>query len=117
MKKLFPLIVLLLAVGIAASALRPLKNPGAFDVIGFGKLPVLVNGRINPIDTVARCSLLQIQGRQPVSRPDGHDLLPIESLLDGVFRPNLADAYQTFEIVNPDLLAIFNLKTEEGQGG
>ena len=117
MKKLFPLLVLLLAVGFAVSTLRPPKNPGDFDVNGFGRLPVLVNGRIKPLDTVARSSLLQLQGRQPVTTPDQHSLIPIEWLLDVAFRPELADTYQTFEIVNPDLLAIFNLKTEDGQGG
>ena len=32
----------------------------------FGKLPVLLNGRVQPLDSVARNSLLQIRGTQSV---------------------------------------------------
>jgi ABC-type transport system involved in cytochrome c biogenesis permease subunit len=129
MKKFLPLIVLLLAAAFVGSkVLRPPQNPGAFDVVGFSRLPVLVNGRLKPLDTVARSSLLQLQGRQPVTAPEvaaaaggeakpARALQPIEWLLDVCFRPELADTYQTFEIVNPDLLAIFSLRTEDGQGG
>ncbi len=116
MKKLFPILVLLLAVGYSLSTLRTPKNPADFDVNGFGRLPILVNGRIKPLDTVARSSLLQLQGRQPVTTPDDRKLQPIEWLLDVSFRQELADTYQTFEIVHPDLLALFGLSMEDGQG-
>ncbi len=116
MKKFLPILVLLLAVGYSASTLRAPKNPAAFDVNGFGGLPVLVNGRIKPLDTVARSSLLQLQGRQTVTTPDQRGLQPIEWLLDVGFKPELADTYQTFEIVHPDLLALFSLTMADGQG-
>ncbi|MEY4006430.1 MAG: hypothetical protein RLZZ221_2526, partial [Verrucomicrobiota bacterium] len=74
------------------------------------------SGRLKPLDTVARSSLLQLQGRQTVTTPDGRRLQPAEWLLDVAFRPNLADAYQHFEIVNPDVLAIFELRATDGQG-
>ena len=69
MKKLVPLLALVFAVVFAAKSLRPPKNETAFDVVGFSKLPVLVNGRLKPLDTVARSSLLQLQARQRVSSP------------------------------------------------
>jgi len=116
MKRFLPIAALLLAVAYVASTLRPPANPGAFDINAFGCLPVLVNGRLKPLDTVARSSLLQLQGRQTVTTPDGRRLQPAEWLLDVAFRPNLADAYQHFEIVNPDVLAIFELRSTDGQG-
>ncbi len=116
MKKFFPLLVLALAVAFIGNTLRPPRNPAAIDVNGFGRLPVLVNGRIKPFDTVARSSLLQLQGRQSVSTPEKRKLQPIEWLLDVFFRPELADTYQHFEIVHPDVLAIFSLKAQDGQG-
>ncbi len=116
MKRFLPIAALLLAVAYVASTLRPPANPGAFDINAFGRLPVLVNGRLKPLDTVARSSLLQLQGRQTVTTPDGRRLQPAEWLLDVAFRPNLADAYQHFEIVNPDVLAIFELRSTDGQG-
>ncbi len=115
MKKLLPWLVLLMAVGyVVSKSLRAPKNPAAFDVVGFSRLPVLVNGRLKPLDTVARSSLLQLQGRQSVETPDGRKPTPIEWLLDTCYRADLADTYKTFEIVNPDLLAVFDLKVEDG---
>ncbi len=116
MKKFLPLAVLVLAVAFIGNSLRAPRNPAAFDIHGFGRLPVLVNGRIKPLDTVARSSLLQLQGRQSVTTPDQRRLQPIEWMLDVAFRPELADTYQHFEIVHPDVLAIFDLKTQDGQG-
>jgi ABC-type transport system involved in cytochrome c biogenesis permease subunit len=116
MKKYLPLLGLALALLYVGSTLRAPKNPAAFDVNGFGRLPVLVNGRIKPLDTVARSSLLQLQGRQSVTTPEGKRLQPIEWLLDVAFRTEAADTYQHFEIVHPDVLAIFDLKIQDGQG-
>ena len=117
MKKFLPILVLLLTVGFVASKARAPKNPGAFDVNGFGQLPILVNGRLKPLDTLARSSLLQFQSKQYVVTPDGSTPSPIEWLLDVFFRPERADTYKTFEIVHPEVMAIFNLKKEDGRDG
>jgi ABC-type transport system involved in cytochrome c biogenesis permease subunit len=122
MKKYLPLLALLLALAMVAGSLVTPKNPGKFDVTGFGRLPVLANGRIKPLDTVARTSLLAIcnaaynsptRGTNFIFTPDGRKLAPIEWLLDVVFRPTLADTYQVIVIDNPDVLSIFNLKQED----
>jgi len=68
------------------------------------------------MDTVARTSLLQLQGRQRVATPEGETLAPIEWLLEVQFRPEKADALRTFEIVHPDLLTLFNLTMADGDG-
>src|SRR5215203_5566151 len=115
MKKLVPLLALIFAVVFAAKSLRSPKNETAFDVVGFSKLPVLVNGRLKPLDTVARSSLLQLQSRQRVSSPTVSEPLvasPTEWLLEVMFRPEKADAFPTFTIDNPDLLALIG-KTED----
>jgi ABC-type transport system involved in cytochrome c biogenesis permease subunit len=116
MKKFLPLLALILAILYVGSSLRAPKNPAEFDVVGFGQLPILLNGRLKPLDTVARSSLLQLQGRQTVTAPDGSRLVPTEWLLDVAFRPERSDAYQTFEITHPELLALFDLKLEDGAG-
>jgi ABC-type transport system involved in cytochrome c biogenesis permease subunit len=117
MKKYLSLLVLVGAIAFVAKTLLPVKNPTAFDTTSFGRLPVLANGRIKPFDTIARSALLQFQGRQSVTRPNGDTLTPIEWFLDVTFHADLADAYQTFEITHPDLLALFELKTDDGAGG
>ena len=45
----------------------PKAAEGAFDHHAFGKLPVLLGGRIKPMDSVARNSLLQIAGQQKIA--------------------------------------------------
>lgn len=116
MRKILPLLVVGLFAAYAARTLLPPKNPAAFDLVGFGKLPVLANGRIKPLDTVARSSLLQLQGRQRVSNPLQSGPLvanPMEWLLDVTFRPEKADTYPTFAIDNPDLLTLIGKKEED----
>jgi ABC-type transport system involved in cytochrome c biogenesis permease subunit len=116
MRKQLPILVLFLAIIAVLASLRPPSNPGEYDVVGFGRLPVLVNGRTKPYDTVARTSLLYIQNRQAVRTPDGRRLQPIEWLLDVFFKPETADTYQVFLIDDPDLLALLGLRREDGLG-
>ncbi len=116
MKRYLPFLVLLLGAVWLASTLLERAPKSDFDVNGFGRLPVLVNGRIKPMDTVARSSLLQLQGRQRVTTAAGDTLSPTEWLLDVYFLSEQAAAYRTFEIVHPDLLTLFNLTTGDGDG-
>jgi hypothetical protein len=76
-----------------------------------------MDGRLKPFDTVARTSLLLLQGRQRVTAPDGRTLTPDEWLVDVLFHADRADHYQDLEIVHPDVLALFGLGTEDGAGG
>ncbi len=101
--------VILLALAWLASTLVPRGNPGKFDLAAFGRLPVLANGRIKPLDTVARTSLLLLQGHQSLEAPDGRALAPEEFLLDALYRPEAADTYQIFRIDNSEALSLFGL--------
>ena len=108
-----PLLALVLALIYVGCSLLPPRNPTSFDTTGFGRLPVLANGRIKPLDTLARSSLLQLQARQLIILPDGKsELTPDEWLLDVFFRPEKADLYRTFVIDNVDLLSLIG-RTDE----
>lgn len=107
MKSWIPTIVLVLGLIYVGSTLIPPSTKSEFDLRGFARLPVLVDGRIKPLDTVARNSLLMLQGRQRFVAPDGTTLPPVEWLLDVFFNPAVADDYQHILIENPDALAIF----------
>jgi ABC-type transport system involved in cytochrome c biogenesis permease subunit len=117
MKKHFPTIVALTALVAVTFTLRTPRSPGEYDLNGFGRLPTLVNGRVKPLDTVARTSLLLLQGRQRVVALDSRHLTPSEWLLDVLYHGELANTYQTFEIVQPEVLALFGLAPEQGAGG
>ncbi|MEO6002184.1 MAG: cytochrome c biogenesis protein CcsA [Opitutus sp.] len=115
MKRFLPLLALVLALGWVLSSLRPPGNTTDFDLVGFGQLPVVTNGRVKPFDTVARTSLLLLQGRQRVSNPLISKPLvssPTEWLMDLCFRPEKADTYPTFAIDNTELLALLG-KSED----
>jgi len=85
-----------------------------YDTDAFAELPVQVGGRIKPIDSVARNTLLILSGRQKVVAPDGETLQPIEWFMDLTMRPELADTYRVFKIEFPDELGLAGL-AEQGQ--
>jgi ABC-type transport system involved in cytochrome c biogenesis permease subunit len=117
MKKHFSTAVLLLALLAIALTLLPASKPRGFDLPAFGRLPVLADGRLKPMDTVARNTLLLLQGRQRVVTPDNRALTPHEWLLDLFFRPAAADTYAVIRIDNADVLSLFNLGQADGAGG
>ena len=116
MKRIIPLLVLILGVVYLASSLVPPHPGGKFDLASFGELPVLLNGRIKPLDTVARTSLLQMQESQTVRTPT-EKLSPIEWFARLVFSPDQADALQTFKISNTEVQALMHLQASDGADG
>jgi len=117
MKRRLPLVVLVLALAYLGSTLREPPGRSGFDLGSFGRIPVLLNGRIKPLDTVARTSLLSLQGRQRIVTPDGRSLVPAEWLADVLYVPEKADTYRHFLIENAEVLDLLNLRPEDGDGG
>ena len=76
MKRYFPALVfgLRLALGGHRAGFRQEPQADDFDLVKFGKIPVLVGGRVKPLDTVARNSLLIIHAKQTVRLTDGKQL-------------------------------------------
>jgi ABC-type transport system involved in cytochrome c biogenesis permease subunit len=103
-----PLVVALLALLFVASTFVVKKPQSPYDIDGFGHLPTLVNGRIKPLDTVARTSLLYLQHRQTF-RHEGRKLHPTEWLMYVAFRPEVADHFEHFLIHHDDVRAVFGL--------
>ena len=113
MKRTLPFLVLLLGVVYVGSTLTPPRSKSEFDLRGFSRLPVLADGRIKPLDTIARTSLLVLQGRQRFVAPDGSNLQPVEWLLDVFFNPPVADQYKHFRVDNEDVRSLFGLTEED----
>lgn len=110
MKRFIPSILFLIAVVWMASLWRsPTPESKDFDTTAFSRIPVLAGGRIKPIDTVARNSLLILRGRQSL-RIDGQSTISASRwLLDVLFNPQQADRYPVFLVVNPEVLALLGL--------
>jgi len=114
MKKIIYLIVFGIAALVLLGGLRSSKVDSDFDLEAFAELPVQVGGRIKPLDSVARNTLLILSARQKVVTDEGVTLSPIEWFLDLTMRPELADTYPVFKIEFPDDLGLVGL-AEQGQ--
>ncbi|MDP1832141.1 MAG: cytochrome c biogenesis protein CcsA [Geothrix sp.] len=98
-----------LALLIALLVTLPGGKARGFDVNGFGSLPILEGGRVKPLDSVARNSLLIIHSRQGF-RHEGRMVGPDEWLLDVLFRPQVADQQPIFVIDDLDVLGLIGAK-------
>src|SRR5882724_932036 len=94
------------------------KKDGAYHLREFGRLPVLLNGRIQPFDSVAHNSLLQIRstGDVPLEEVPSwkfwhhpKKLKSAEWLLEVFFKPEVADTRSIFLIHHPDLISELKL--------
>jgi len=94
------------------------KGEGEYHTREFGRLPVLMNGRIQPMDTVGRNALLQIRstGDVPLEQVPSwkfwhhpKKLRSSEWLLEVLFKPEVADTRPIFLIHHPDLLSELKL--------
>jgi cytochrome c-type biogenesis protein CcsB len=95
------------------------KKEGEFHLREFGRLPVLLNGRVQPFDTVARNSLLQIRstGDVPLEQVPSwkfwhhpRKLKSTEWLLEVMTKPEVADTRPIFLIHHSELLGELKLE-------
>ena len=56
--RLGPALILGLCLLYLLHVLTPPKADGPYDLVGFGQLPVVDQGRVKPLDTLARISLM-----------------------------------------------------------
>ena len=139
MKKWFPLVLVVLLAAWGLSGLKPMPKKDGFDLKEFGRLPVLLNGRIQPFDSVAKNALLNMSGKSIVrvkeaqklsgakqvfgtlfgmyDRADDdkwwvttNKLSPTEWLLESMTRPDDADTRKIFRAQNPDLESLLGSK-------
>lgn len=107
MKKWIPWLVVILLAGWLASTLQQPAETG-FQTREFGKLPVLLNGRIQPFDSVARNSLLQLRARQSLE-----DMTADQWLVEVMMKPDEADKRPVFRIDNLELLNLLGLTDKQ----
>ena len=115
MKRFVPYLVLLVAaLWLGSSWITPKPKPGDFDLTSFGRIPVLLGGRIKPLDTVARNSLLIIRGKQTLRLPNGGGTMSATRwLADVLFNPSVADTYPVFAVANQEVLGMCGMPQED----
>jgi ABC-type transport system involved in cytochrome c biogenesis permease subunit len=103
--------------GALIYALAPLlqrDERNGFEMQKFGRLPVLLNGRIKPLDTVARTSLLIIHGKQSLATENG-SLTPMDWLAEVIMTPEKANLRKVFVLRNSETLDAMGMKGDEGK--
>ncbi|MFM2153429.1 MAG: hypothetical protein RL199_1864, partial [Pseudomonadota bacterium] len=108
MQRWLPWAAALLVVGGTLARARAPSPVQGFDVAAAGRLPVLEGGRVKPLDSLARNTLLMIHSKQTLSF-EGRSVGPDEWMLDVLFRPQVADRQPLFVIDDPDVLGLMGL--------
>lgn len=104
----------------AIAGLWPAKDkPDAFALQEFGRLPVLTTGRVQPIDSLARNSLLQLREKQTANTAPWESnpkiISATEWALEMMTNPALADTRPVFRIDHPEVKSLLGLPGEENK--
>ena len=115
MRKFAPWIISLVLLVWAFSKMLPPKEPPGFDVTGFGKLPVLVDGRVMPMDTLARLTLSEMNHHGVYTTASGNTEQPSRGLMEILMRPEHSDTAKLFEVSNQEVVDLFGSQDAKGQ--
>jgi len=114
-QKWFPLVLTLVMTAWFFGKLQTPKDAD-FAFNQFGQLPVVFNGRLKPMDSVARNSLLEIREKQTLNAEpwkawnESPKIIPAtEWLANVMMNPAVADDWPTFRVDNPDLISLLKL--------
>ena len=118
MKKWLPLIILFVFAGWYAGKVRVPKDTD-WAASEFGKIPLVVEGRHMPMDTLARTVLMLLRGKQSANYEPGKSwwqgpkiVTATEWALEVMITPDVGDTRPVVRIDNPDLKGLFSLSTE-----
>ncbi|HUR39311.1 MAG TPA: hypothetical protein VM222_07445, partial [Planctomycetota bacterium] len=115
MQKLFPWMMVAIAALTMVPGLRgPSSAPGQPDVHAFGRIPVVNNGRVKPMDTIARTHLRIMSNRETFKDKSGASRSAIEWLLDVEADERESASHPVFRIDHPQLLNSLGLQPKEG---
>ncbi|MDH7503485.1 MAG: cytochrome c biogenesis protein CcsA [Verrucomicrobiota bacterium] len=105
-----------IAAGLATAwvllGLRQPETRSEFDLEGFGRLPVIVNGRLQPMDSAARNALVMLRGKQTAMSEDRKRISAIEWLVNLTMAPEQADRMPVFRIDHPEVRSLLNLAAD-----
>ncbi|HEX8296102.1 MAG TPA: cytochrome c biogenesis protein CcsA [Chthoniobacteraceae bacterium] len=115
--KWLPLIIAALFAAWLLSSIRQTAVEG-FAAGEFGRLPILSGGRRQPIDSLARNSLLQLRGKQtaavePWKGRKSQILTATEWLMEVLMSPTVANMRPVFRVDHPDLKGLLGLPLDK----
>lgn len=114
MKRSIPAILsILFLLSFVGSNYRKQTPKSDFDFDTFGRTPIVLNGRIQPLDSVARNSLLVMNGKRTAKYEDGTRHTAIEWLAELMFDPVNAAERPVFRIYDDGLRSLLPPKKEK----
>jgi len=115
MKKWLPIIVTAVMAAWFIGTLKPVPDQ-TFAFSQFGKLPILSNGRIQPMDSLARNSLLQIREKQEANLEPWKGAFDKPKMISAtewlatlMLDPATADKWPVIRVDNQELIAMLKL--------
>ncbi len=109
---ILPALCLLWLVSVAMQAGR---QGDGYHFGELAKVPVLANGRVQPLGSVARNALLVLRGKQEL-RPKGEETLAaMPWLLEVLFNPDAADVRKLFVIHHGEVLSEIGKSEKDGK--
>ncbi len=119
MKKWIPILLTVVMALWFFGKLQPPPDKD-FAFTEFGKLPVTANGRIVPLDSLARNSLLEIREKQTINTEPWKGwnekpkiLSASEWLANVMMNATVADEWPAFRVDNPDLVSLLKLPEKD----
>jgi ABC-type transport system involved in cytochrome c biogenesis permease subunit len=112
---LVPVAVVLLFAGyVVRKSAMPVLDADVMNLDEFGKLPLVYEGRVKPMDTLARTTLRALSGRETFVDKDGKSQPAIRWLLDVMARGDVAEGHAIFREENLEVLDLLGLERRKG---
>ncbi|MBI1337947.1 MAG: hypothetical protein GC164_13440 [Phycisphaera sp.] len=102
LERMFPVVVCVAMLLGLAGAMRPRQDPGPMDLEALSQIPVMHEGRVKPIEAVARGTLSVLRARQSI-RTDRGEISAVHWMLDVLTQQPVADDYPVFRIDDPNI--------------
>jgi ABC-type transport system involved in cytochrome c biogenesis permease subunit len=115
MKRFIPWIMGLVIIFWAISRMLPPKETPGVDLNAFARLPVLVGGRVMPMDTLARLALSGMNHHGSYTTANKSVEPPSQGLLDILMVPEHSDTAKLFEVSNQEIIDLFGSQDAKGQ--
>jgi cytochrome c-type biogenesis protein CcsB len=123
MKKMFqkwfpPLLMFVMALWFFGNIQTPKDKTFAYGE--FGQLPVVFNGRVKPMDSVARNSLMEMREKQTLNTEPWKNwtehpkiISATEWMANVMMNPAAADDWPVFRVDHPDLVSLLKLPEKD----
>jgi len=110
-----PVVTVAAALAFYGWTIRAPKTPvGEIDLAALGRIPVTYQGRVKPLDTLARNTLRIVSDRETFKDEEGNRQPAIRWLMDMIARPGAGHRHKVFRIQHDQLVHALGLEPRSG---